>query len=159
MIRRAPRMESRENENDIGNGVEPSSELVGGAGQARQAPVGEVRRRARERDRTQQRGTSIAGGVHGEPRTARKNRGALNRLAASFQKARPITTSWSKAGEVWVRVGQPDDLSRYATEEEFFEKLMIAMKNQRHATRPGGYYVAKTGMFAGAASIPATRPI
>jgi hypothetical protein len=53
---------------------------------------------------------------------------ALNRLAASFQKARPITTSWSKAGEVWGWVGHPDDLSRYATEDEFFEKLTIAMK-------------------------------
>jgi hypothetical protein len=64
-----------------------SSEFVGGAGLARHAPVGEVRRRGRERDRTQQRRTSIAGGVHDKPRAARKNRDALNRLAASFRKA------------------------------------------------------------------------
>ena len=46
------------------------------------------------------------------------------------------------SGEVWGRVGHPDDLSRCATEDEFVEKLTIAMKNQRHATKPGGYYGA-----------------
>jgi len=44
------------------------------------------------------------------------------------------------SGEVWGRVGHPDDLSRCATEDEFLDKLTLALKNQRHATRPGGYY-------------------
>jgi hypothetical protein len=49
------------------------------------------------------------------------------------------------SGNVWGRVGHPDDLSRCATEDEFVEKLTIAMKNQRHATRLGGYYGAIIG--------------
>ena len=49
------------------------------------------------------------------------------------------------SGKVWGRVGHPDDLSRCATEDEFLEKLTIALKNQRHATRPGGYYGAIIG--------------
>jgi len=49
------------------------------------------------------------------------------------------------SGEVWGRVGHPDDLSRCATEDEFLEKLTIALKNQRHATRAGGYYGAIIG--------------
>ncbi len=44
------------------------------------------------------------------------------------------------SGEVWGTEAHPDDLSRCATEEEFMDKLIVAMKNQRHATRPGGYY-------------------
>ncbi len=49
------------------------------------------------------------------------------------------------SGKVWGRVGPPDDLSRCATEDDFLEKLAIAVKNQRHATRPGGYYGAIIG--------------
>ncbi len=50
------------------------------------------------------------------------------------------------SGEVWGRVGHPDDLSRCATADEFVEKLTIAMNNQRHATRlGGGYYGAIIG--------------
>jgi hypothetical protein len=41
--------------------------------------------------------------------------------------------------------GHPEDLSRCASEDEFVEKLTIALKNQRHATRPGGYYGAIIG--------------
>ncbi len=47
--------------------------------------------------------------------------------------------------EVWGRVGHPDDLSRCATEDEFLDKLTLALKNQRHATGPGGYYGAIIG--------------
>ena len=49
------------------------------------------------------------------------------------------------SGKVWGRVGHPDDLSRCATEDEFIEKLTIAVKNQRYATRAGGYYGAIIG--------------
>ncbi len=49
------------------------------------------------------------------------------------------------SGQVWGRVGHPNDLSRCATEDEFLEKLTIALKNQRHATRPSGYYGAIIG--------------
>lgn len=49
------------------------------------------------------------------------------------------------SGEVWGRVGHPDDLSRCATEDEFVGKLTIAVRNQRHATKPGGYYGAIIG--------------
>ncbi|MGO9059562.1 MAG: hypothetical protein ACLQU2_19600 [Candidatus Binataceae bacterium] len=49
------------------------------------------------------------------------------------------------SGKVWGRVGHPDDLSRCATEDEFIEKLTIALKSQRHATRAGGYYGAIIG--------------
>jgi hypothetical protein len=44
------------------------------------------------------------------------------------------------SGAVWGRAGHPDDLSRCATEDQFIEKLTIALKNQRRATSPGGYY-------------------
>ena len=39
----------------------------------------------------------------------------------------------------------PDDLSRSASEDEFLDKLTVALKNQRHATRAGGYYGAIIG--------------
>jgi len=46
---------------------------------------------------------------------------------------------------VWGREGHPDDLSRCATEDEFLDKLTVALKNQRHATSGGGYYGAIIG--------------
>jgi hypothetical protein len=46
---------------------------------------------------------------------------------------------------VWGRAAHPDDLSRCEKEEEFVEKLTVALKNQRHATRAGGYYGAIIG--------------
>jgi hypothetical protein len=49
------------------------------------------------------------------------------------------------SGEVWGSVGHPDDLSRCASEDELLEKLTVALKNQRHATRPGGHYGAIIG--------------
>jgi hypothetical protein len=36
-------------------------------------------------------------------------------------------------------------VSRCGTDDEFLEKLTVAMKNQRHATRSGGYYGAIIG--------------
>ena len=58
---------------------------------------------------------------------------------------RPITTSWSTAATcgAWDRI--LTDLSRCTSEDEFLEKLTIALKNQRHATRAGGYYGAIIG--------------
>lgn len=44
------------------------------------------------------------------------------------------------SGAVWGTEPHPDDLSRCATEEDFLDKLIVAIKNQRHATQPGGYY-------------------
>ena len=44
------------------------------------------------------------------------------------------------SGEVWGAQPHPDDLSRCASEEEFMEKLAIALLNQRDATKPGGMY-------------------
>lgn len=49
------------------------------------------------------------------------------------------------SGKVWGRVRHPDDLSRCATEEEFIEKLTIAVKNQRHALRAGAITVRLSG--------------
>lgn len=44
------------------------------------------------------------------------------------------------SGEVWGDQPHPDDLSRCANDEEFHEKLQIALLNQRDATKGGGYY-------------------
>jgi hypothetical protein len=49
------------------------------------------------------------------------------------------------SGNVWGRGPHPDDLSRCASEDEFLDKLTVALKNQRHATRAGGYYGAIIG--------------
>jgi len=46
---------------------------------------------------------------------------------------------------VWGRGPHPDDLSRCASEGEFLDKLTIALTNQRHAARAGGYYGAIIG--------------
>ena len=43
------------------------------------------------------------------------------------------------SGPVWGREPHPDDLSRCATEEEFLEKLQVAVRNQREATVVGGF--------------------
>ena len=43
------------------------------------------------------------------------------------------------SGEVWGSP-HPDDLSRCTSEEDFHEKLHMALLNQRDATKPGGYY-------------------
>jgi hypothetical protein len=58
------------------------------------------------------------------------------------------------SGKVWGTEAHPDDLSRCATEEEFLDKLTLAMKNQRHATARGGHYgtiigdVRKSGRYS-----------
>lgn len=44
------------------------------------------------------------------------------------------------SGSEWGREPHPDDLSRCGSEEEFLEKLEVAIENQRTATAPGGYY-------------------
>jgi hypothetical protein len=49
------------------------------------------------------------------------------------------------SGNVWGREPHADDLSRCGNEDEFLDKLTIALKNQRHATRVGGYYGAIIG--------------
>jgi hypothetical protein len=49
------------------------------------------------------------------------------------------------SGNVWRRGPHSDDLSRCASEDEFLDKLTVALKNQRHATRAGGYYGAIIG--------------
>jgi hypothetical protein len=49
------------------------------------------------------------------------------------------------SGNVWGQGPHPDDLSRCASEDEFLDKLTVALKNQRHATRAGGYYGAIIG--------------
>jgi hypothetical protein len=71
--------------------------------------------------------------------------GRAQQVSCQLPKSPPYHNIVVYSGEVWVRVGQPNDLSRCATEEEFLEKLMIALKNRRHATRPSGYYGAITG--------------
>lgn len=43
------------------------------------------------------------------------------------------------SGNVWGSA-HPDDLSRCASDEEFHEKLQVALLNQRQATKAGGYY-------------------
>ena len=43
------------------------------------------------------------------------------------------------SGEVWGKA-HPDDLSRCTSDQDFHEKLHIALLNQRDATKPGGYY-------------------
>ncbi len=43
------------------------------------------------------------------------------------------------SGEVWGKA-HPDDLSRCTSDQDFHEKLHIALLNQREATKPGGYY-------------------
>lgn len=49
------------------------------------------------------------------------------------------------SAEVWGSEPHPDDLSRYVSNEDFCEKLQVALLNQREATLPGGYY----GMLMG----------
>ncbi len=43
------------------------------------------------------------------------------------------------SGNVWGQA-HPDDLSRCSSDEDFHEKLHIALLNQRMATKDGGYY-------------------
>lgn len=43
------------------------------------------------------------------------------------------------SGEVWGQP-HPDDLSRCVDDQDFHEKLHIALLNQREATKSGGYY-------------------
>jgi hypothetical protein len=49
------------------------------------------------------------------------------------------------SGNIWGEEPHPDDLSRCASEEEFLDKLTLALRNQRNATKPGGYFGALVG--------------
>lgn len=44
------------------------------------------------------------------------------------------------SGDVWGSEAHPDDLSRCENDEDFHQKLHIALLNQRAATAPGGVY-------------------
>ncbi|WP_241302725.1 site-specific DNA-methyltransferase [Burkholderia stabilis] len=44
------------------------------------------------------------------------------------------------SGRVWGTEAHPDDLSRCVDDEDFHQKMHLAMLNQREATLPGGYY-------------------
>lgn len=44
------------------------------------------------------------------------------------------------SGSVWGDQPHPDDLSRCRNDEEFHEKLQIALMNQRDAVKGGGFY-------------------
>lgn len=44
------------------------------------------------------------------------------------------------SGKVWGSQPHPDDLSLCVDDEEFHQKLMLVLLNQREATLPGGYY-------------------
>lgn len=47
---------------------------------------------------------------------------------------------YSGPGGMWGDQAHPDDLSRCASDEDFMEKLHIALLNQREATKAGGMY-------------------
>src|SRR6516225_11116941 len=49
------------------------------------------------------------------------------------------------SGNEQGRGAHPDDLSRCVSEDELLNKLTITLKNQRDATRAGGYYGAIIG--------------
>jgi hypothetical protein len=71
---------------------------------------------------------------------------------------RPITTSWSTAATcgAWDRI--LTDLSRCTSEDEFLEKLTIALKNQRYATWQEAIMVRLLAMCAEVVVIRAIRP-
>lgn len=48
-------------------------------------------------------------------------------------------------GEIVKYVQSPDDLSRCVSDADFHEKLQMVLLNQRHATRPGGFYATLIG--------------
>lgn len=47
---------------------------------------------------------------------------------------------YSGPGGMWGEEAHPDDLSRCIDDEDFHQKLQLALMNQRAATRPGGFY-------------------
>jgi hypothetical protein len=57
----------------------------------------------------------------------------------------PYSSMIVYSGEVWGDEPHPDDLSRCLNDEDFHEKMHIALLNQRAATKPGGMY----GMLIG----------
>ena len=74
-------------------------------------------------------------------------------------RIRRITTSSCTTARSGAGQGTPTILSRCATEDEFLEKLTIAVKDQRHATRgPAAITARLSEMCAGEGSIPAIMP-
>ena len=65
-------------------------------------------------------------------------------------RIRPYHNIVVYSGNEQGRGVHPDDLSRCASEDEFLDKLTIALKNQRHATRAGGDHgdVRKGGVYS-----------
>jgi hypothetical protein len=49
------------------------------------------------------------------------------------------------SSDVWGTEAHPDDLSHCTSDEDFHEKMHIALLNQRQATKPGGYYATVIG--------------
>jgi len=49
------------------------------------------------------------------------------------------------SNSVWGNESHPDDLSRCINDEDFCQKMQVAMLNQREATKVGGYYGAIIG--------------
>lgn len=47
---------------------------------------------------------------------------------------------YSGPGGMWGDKAHPDDLSHCVDDEDFHQKLQLALMNQREATIPGGYY-------------------
>lgn len=58
------------------------------------------------------------------------------------------------SGEVWGNEPHPDDLSRCVNEDDFLDKLHLAMLNMRSSVAPGGFYgvligdLRKNGMYS-----------
>jgi len=55
-------------------------------------------------------------------------------------RIRPYHNIVVYSGNEQGRGVHPDDLSRCASEDEFLDKLTVALRNQRRATRAGGCY-------------------
>lgn len=82
-------------------------------------------------------GLDLHSGFNILKQSIRKTVGAYSDLVLSHP---PYHNLIVYSGEVWGDEPHPDDLSRCATEEEFLEKLRVALINQRCATRVGGFY-------------------
>lgn len=59
----------------------------------------------------------------------------------------PYHSMIAYSGSVWGTEAHPDDLSHCTSDEDFHEKMHIALLNQREATRPGGYYATVIGVL------------
>lgn len=66
--------------------------------------------------------------------------GAVGRPADLVVSHPPYGGMILYSGEVWGDEAHPDDLSRCDNDEDFHQKLHLALLNQREATLPGGVY-------------------